>query len=138
MRMQEKQAGISLMEALITLVILGIGLAGAARFQAFALTGNREIKNRAEAVSLLREQAARLRHFPTLQAYHSLPARGSRQQAGTLTTYYMDWRLAPAPSGDWKRLTIDIRWPTPSGPGHEAIQTLIAGHEPARSGWRLQ
>ncbi|WP_255534158.1 prepilin-type N-terminal cleavage/methylation domain-containing protein [Thiohalobacter sp. COW1] len=138
MRTRKKQSGISLMEALITLVILGIGLAGAAKFQAFALTGNREVKNRAEAVNLLREQAARLRHFATLQQYQALPAHGSRQHAGTLTTYHLDWQLTPAPGGDWKRLTLRVHWPTATGPRREAIQTLIAGHEPARSGWRLK
>ncbi|HSH29205.1 MAG TPA: prepilin-type N-terminal cleavage/methylation domain-containing protein [Thiohalobacter sp.] len=138
MRIRKKQSGISLMEALITLVILGIGLAGAARFQAFALSGSREVKNRAEAVNLLREQAARLRHFATLQQYQGLPDRGRRQQAGTLTTYQLSWQLTPASTGDWKKLELDIRWPGPNGPRREAVQTLIAGHEPARSGWRLQ
>ena len=135
---RRRQSGISLMEALITLVILGIGLAGAAKFQALALAGNREVRNRAEAVSLLREQAAQLRHFATLQQYRRLPAHGSRRHAGSLTTYHVSWRLTPAPHGEWKHLTLDIRWPGPTGPRREAIQTLIAAREPARSGWRLR
>lgn len=134
-----RQRGITLMESLVTLAILGVGLAGAARFQALAMKSSRDVKCRGEAVSLLRDQASRLQHFSTLQQFQQLAKQGRRRLVGTHTTYHLSWTLAkPTPSAQYKLLKINIHWPTAKGPYGEQIETLLSAREPARSGWRLK
>lgn len=134
-----RQRGITLMESLVTLAILGVGLAGAARFQVLALKSSRDVKCRSEAVSLLRDQAGRLEHFSTLQQFQQLANHGQRKRVGSQTTYHLDWTLVePTPSAQYKLLKINIHWPTAKGPHKEHLETLLTAREPARSGWRLK
>lgn len=138
MRPVTRQRGITLMESLVTLAILGIGLAGAAKFQALALKSSREVKSRTEAVSLLQDQASQFQHFATLQQYQQLPSAGRSTHTTAHTPFHLNWTLSSAPAADYKLLKIGISWPTSTGPYQEQIQTLISGFEPARSGWRLK
>ena len=133
-----RQRGITLMESLITLAILGVGLAGAAKFQAVALKSSREVKARMEAVSLLQDQANRLQHFATHQQYEQLPSTGRVTHTTAHNAYHLAWSLSPGPATDYKLLRIKVSWPNSSGPYREQAQTLISGFEPARSGWRLK
>jgi type IV pilus assembly protein PilV len=55
-----RQHGVTLVEVLVTVVVLGIGLLGIAAFQSKAQVGSMEAYQRAQAVVLLQDMSARL------------------------------------------------------------------------------
>jgi type IV pilus assembly protein PilV len=59
-----RQSGTSLLEVLITMLVLAVGLLGLAAFQAKAQVGSVEAYQRAQAVVLLEDMRARMRGNP--------------------------------------------------------------------------
>jgi type IV pilus assembly protein PilV len=61
---RRRQSGTSLLEVLITMLVLAVGLLGLAAFQAKAQVGSVEAYQRAQAVVLLEDMRARMRGNP--------------------------------------------------------------------------
>ena len=77
------QKGVSLIEVLITLVVLGMGLMSLAKFQGTVMKDNSVGKERTVAIHLAQQKLEDLRNFSTLKPDPLDPLKASYQGIGT-------------------------------------------------------
>ena len=122
-----KQRGYTLIEALVALLLVLLGLTGAARLQASLLAASAEAKARDEASAMALEQLASFQTLATYTDYSDTLTAGSAERQGLLHAYSMEWTVSHNPEPDYKMIDIVVRWPA-GDPVHSLqIQTLIPG-----------
>ncbi|MFP5506711.1 MAG: prepilin-type N-terminal cleavage/methylation domain-containing protein [Gammaproteobacteria bacterium] len=127
-----RQRGITLIEALVTLVLVLVGLLGAARLQAELLAASAQAKAKDEATALALDKLAEFHAIADYAGYRDRIVPGTVQLSGLLHTYALTWTVEHNPAPDYKRVDVTIQWPADT-PAHTLrIQTLIPGHEPGR------
>ena len=131
------QKGLTLVEAMLTLAVLGIGLAGAAKLQAYVMSSSRELRDRAAALALTRSQIEVARHRRITAQHPPIAAGGRRAVTANHVPYSLDWRLQPV-QADLDRLRVKTVWPVRNRKYAFEYQTLIHEQAPARGGWRLK
>ena len=122
-----RQRGYTLIEALVALLLVLLGLTGAARLQAYLLATSAEAKARDEASALALEQLASFQTLATYTDYSNILSSGSAERQGLLHTYYMDWAVSHNPEPDYKVIEIIVHWPAGDPVQSLQIQTLIPG-----------
>jgi prepilin-type N-terminal cleavage/methylation domain-containing protein len=128
----DRQRGFTLVEALVTLVLVLVGLTGAARLQAGLLAASAQAKAKDEAIALALDKLSEFQAISDYAGYRDAIVPGTARRAGLLHTYQLDWAVEHNPSPDYKRVDVLVHWPA-DAPAHTIrIQTLIPGHEPAR------
>jgi type IV pilus assembly protein PilV len=122
-----EQAGLTLIEVLIALVIVSIGLLAVAGLQATAIGANREARMRTEATALAAHALERLRLLPFDHpdlASGASPHRRSPQGSGAYTLQWTvkdDWPVAGT-----KTVWIQVSW---QGAGKKKVvrlRTIVA------------
>lgn len=126
------QRGFTLMEAMITLLIVLLGLTGAAHLQVTLLTASAEAKARDEAVALAQAQFADFQALARYADYRDRIVPGSVQRLGLLHRYRLQWDVRHHPAPDYKRVDLRVDWPADAPTQHIEIQTLLPGLDPAR------
>ena len=126
------QRGFTLIEALVTLVLVLVGLLGAARLQAGLLAASAQAKAKDEATALALEKLSEFHAIADYAGYRDRIVPGALQRSGLLHTYALTWTVDHNPAPDYKRVDVTVQWPA-DAPAHTLrIQTLIPGHEPGR------
>lgn len=130
--MNHRAGGFSLMEALITLLLVLLGLTGAARLQASLMAVSAEAKARDEAAAFAEDMLAELAAVASYTDYRERVIPGSLRRQGLLHDYRIEWQVAHSADPDYKRVDIQLRWPA-ADPIHSLqLQTVVPGLEPAR------
>lgn len=128
-----KNRGFSLIEVLITLVVLGAGLMALARFQATVLQDSSLAKQRTEAVTAGQSMLEQFRGFTTLVQYDAFQD-DSDTFDGDNTAYTRDWQFNPV-SPDFSTVTMDVAWPDKDGnftaDSQITLNTIISATDPA-------
>lgn len=119
--------GFTLIEALVTLLLVLLGLTGAARLQASLLTASAEAKARDEATALALEQLAAFQTLIGYADYRNAITPGGTQRQGLLHTYAIDWDVHHNPEPDYKQVNIRVRWPADEPLHTLEIQSLVPG-----------
>lgn len=131
--------GFTLIEALVALLLVLLGLTGAARLQASLLAASAEAKARDEATALALDQLAAFQTLITYSDYRDAIAPGSAQRPGLLHTYAIDWDVRHNSEPDYKQVDIRIRWPADDPIYTLQLQSLIPGLDlPRFAGQQLQ
>lgn len=122
--------GFALIEAMIAIVIMGIGLFGLARLNAVLLAGTAIGKTRAEATQLAegKLEEIRARQPPATKPVSSPSAE---TLTGVNATFSRSWTIASAglTGLDLDRVTVCVSWGDPCGGTGErkvAIDSLLA------------
>lgn len=132
MNMNIQCKGFSLIEALIALLVVLLGLTGAARLQASLLVASAEAKASDEATAFALDQLSVFQTITRYADYRDSIIPGSRERQGLLHNYRIEWNVADNADPDYKRVDVLVHWPA-DNPSHSIqIQTLIPGLEPAR------
>jgi type II secretory pathway pseudopilin PulG len=124
--------GFTLMEALITLLLVLLGLTGALRLHAGLLAASADAKAHDEAAAFAQTQIAEFRTFVRYVDYRDLLVPGSLQRQGMLHHYHIEWDVEHHPNPDYKRVDLRVLWPAESPAQRIEIQTLLPGLEPGR------
>ncbi|MBI5462890.1 MAG: prepilin-type N-terminal cleavage/methylation domain-containing protein [Gammaproteobacteria bacterium] len=122
-----KAHGFTLIEALVTLVLVLLGLTGAARLQASLLAASAEAKARDEATAMALDQLAAFQTLFTYTDYRDAITPGSTQQQGLLYTYAIDWDVHHTLAPDYKYVDITVSWPADNPVQTLQIQSLVPG-----------
>ena len=139
------QRGATLFESLVAFVVLAFGALAVAPLQGELRLQGDAARQRTEAVRLGAQELETLRAFSAIAAASAVAAYeaivdaqhtvdGASGFAGN-TAYRVDRRIADAAFGAAKSATVAVQWTDRSGAAQRiALETLIAGHDPAYSG----
>jgi type IV pilus assembly protein PilV len=112
--------GFTLLEVMITLVILAIGLLGLAGLQIMAIKGNSFGQQMTVASTLAQNQLEALR-----ESAGSLSNGNDTVTDQNGITYTRSWVVAAnQPQADMDTVDITVSWTGPTGSGSEAIRTI--------------
>ena len=152
------QAGVSLIEVLITLVVLGMGLMSLAKFQATVMQDNGLAKGRTVAVHLAEQKIGDLRKYEVLAttagrfAYQDISSNNDAPTVSsvpytrnwTVTNYcfptnYTTTATTPCPVGtvypDFKVVTVTVSWTDQDSNSQSVrLDTMISAADPSDTG----
>lgn len=145
-RSVHRQAGFSLIEALIALLVVSFGMLGIASFQYTLSRASDIAKQRTEATRIAQKEIDRLRSFaqrgdtpPTslLTYVQGLVSAGATPVPGLLTnTTYSLQRVVATPAGDkFRWINVIVSWADRSGQNHDVrLATAISDGDPSELG----
>jgi type IV pilus modification protein PilV len=142
-----RQAGFSLIEALIALLVVSFGMLGIASFQYSLSRASDVAKQRTEATRIAQKEIDRLRSFSQREAettptnlltyVEDLVSAGATAVSGlsTNTTYSME-RVVTTPSGDkFRWINVIVSWADRTGQTHDVrLATVISDGDPSDLG----
>lgn len=130
--MNGRMRGFTLMEALITLLLVLLGLTGAVRLHAGLLAAGADAKAHDEAAALAQTQIAEFQALARYLDYRDRIVPGNARRQGLLHRYRIEWDVVHHPDPDYKRVDLRVLWPAEDPAQRIEIQTLLPGLEPAR------
>ncbi|WP_024300978.1 prepilin-type N-terminal cleavage/methylation domain-containing protein [Pseudogulbenkiania sp. MAI-1] len=130
-----RQRGFSLLEVLITLVVLGGGLLAIGGLYGKIMNGSAAAKERSEAVVLAEQKLEELRYA----LYASIAAGSDSVNAatgsGSSANFSRNWSVTSSSSPAYKTVTVTVSWTDSRNQNQSAVLTSrISGIDPKRSG----
>lgn len=129
-----RQAGFTITEALITLLILAIGLAGVSRLQRETQRGFGQAKARSEALALAERKLESLRTITTADPYQADDSGQAEGLAGSNSRYDLIWRITPDALAARYRIRVTVRWQDPAGEQRISLDGIVPATDPALPG----
>ena len=140
MILNNKVVGITLIELLVTLLILTIGIAGLVKFQGSYFYYSDVSKQRQEALLLAKTKMAALRNFqvlPTTTGYAAYDdiTSGSASTTQNNATYTTTWTITDHTNPSYKTANIVVSWTDRRGSSQNlTLTSIISKTDPANSG----
>lgn len=128
----QKQRGLILTEALVSLGLLGFGMLAFTKLQVTFFEGNSLAQQRVEATTFAQEKIEELRYLEDMKVPIS-----SQQEAlsGGNATYTRSWTIVDYTVPKYKSISVTVSWPTKTGEIQSInLTTVITSGEPALSG----
>lgn len=131
-----KQQGFTLIEALITLAILGIGLAGTAKLQSLVLSHMLDAKAQHEALQFTLQEIERIRYQVRYEAtIPALPVQATL--TGVHSQYQLEGTEITQTNTPVRTLNMNTRWQTPGTKGNLSVNTLFTDQAYSQHLYRL-
>lgn len=131
--------GTTLIETLITLLIIAVGVIALIRFQNYLSYDNSVSQQKADATTLAQSTIESLRDYQVLNntsgytSYQSI-ASGTSTVTGTTTTYNISWTISTTTNPNYKNIDVTVSWTDIRGNAQSVrLISNIAGIEPANS-----
>jgi prepilin-type N-terminal cleavage/methylation domain-containing protein len=127
---KKKQKGFSIIEVLITLIILGGALTALAKFQVYSLRTIGLTKQTTEAVMVGQQKLDLLRGFTSLTNYTAI-ATGEDTVTGNNATYTRSWTVSTNTTPAFKSIEMKVTWTDSDGTSNSVyINGVIPGMDP--------
>lgn len=137
---QHKQQGISLVEVLISLVVVTVGLVALVQFQSDMMRNRNLMSQQSEAVTLANDKLDELRQYEVLdttagkKAYQDI-ASGSSTVSGTNATYNVVWTVTEVNDPPYKTIQVTVTWTDASNQSQTiTLSSIVAKIDPKISG----
>lgn len=144
----KKSSGFSLIEVLVSLVILSVGLIGTAKFQAATLKSGSDSQARSEAVTIAQSKLEEFKSFKTIAAYNNIESSEALIEEaedegetlefsvdGTSAEYSIDWSITENTAPNYLEITVTVAWEDSMGsPQQVSIDSIIGESNPNFSG----
>ena len=144
MRIHYKQKGFSLVEVMITFLILAFGLLALAKFQGVLTTQGAIAKQQGDALTIAKDTLDQWRHFGVLDATTGKVAYAdiATQSAQVVTVNGINYTVNRTvmeeqvyPNPEYKKLEVTVTWTDRTGTDHSVLLTsIISKVDPALSG----
>ncbi|WP_205609936.1 type IV pilus modification PilV family protein [Noviherbaspirillum galbum] len=130
-----RHRGFSLIEVMVTLVILAGGLLALSKFQTDIMVSNSQAKQRTEATLRGQQKIDELRSFSSLTEYGNV-ASGTDTVAGTSASFTRTWTITPHSTPPlYKEIAMTVSWTDNRGNAHSVnLNSMIASNDPKLSG----
>ena len=136
----KSQAGFSMIEVLVAMLIIPIGLLGVAKFQTNIMITGAETKTRSEALYAATSKIEELRTFANNTDYSSI-ASGSdtiAASAGSNAVLTRSWTVTDVASPNYKVIVVSVGWTASSNqPDSVSLTSYISMADPVVSGKRI-
>lgn len=133
--------GFSLLEVLISLVVVAIGLIAIAKFQGNFLRSGSDAQARSEATHIAQQQVEALKAYTTLAQYDALlsvvdvESEGFVTVTGTNTEYSVTRTVATNTDPDYKNVAVNVAWTDTVGDQQSiTLNSLISRSDPSMDG----
>ncbi len=145
MRMiKTRQQGITLVEILITIVVVVIGVLALAKLEKKLWDHGQLLEQQHQAMALAQQKIEELRHFETLRtetgkvAYQDIVS-GSSNVSKSNSSYVVAWNVSEYVNPDYKSVNITVSWSDSSGASHNVnLVSRISKTDPEFTGKVLQ
>ena len=137
------QRGVSLVEAMVSLAVMGLGMLGYLGTQGAMRQGADLARQRSEATRIAQERMDTLRGFTVVQPVAGQPdyiavqslAAAQVQSVHSNTVFSVQQTVAASADPPLKTLTVNVTWDDRAGQPQEAsLSSVISGTPPALSG----
>ncbi|MFN6994845.1 MAG: prepilin-type N-terminal cleavage/methylation domain-containing protein [Aquincola tertiaricarbonis] len=142
---RDRQAGVTLVEALVAFFVMALGMLAAVGTQMSLRLSNDVAKQRSEAVRLAQNDLDVARSFVTMESSAGLrsyqdivPTAESTPLpfAGTNASYFFDRTVPLNTPFPFRAITAQVTWADRQGTTHPVrLDTIVAGIDPALSGY---
>jgi len=118
---KHQSRGFSLVEVLVTTLILGVGLAGAAKFQVDVIKSSSQSQKQVEAVNFAKAKMEELLHFSTAEQYEAMltstgdvVVEGENGEhstyEGSNALYTVNWKITESDNTRGAKVTLKVNW----------------------------
>ncbi len=135
----KKINGQTLIEAMLTLLIMGICVTGLVKFQNYLAFNNSLMQQKSTAMNLAVKQIETLCDFQVLNnttgytSYQSI-ASGSSTFTGVTATYTIRWTVTSYTNPTYKNIDVTVSWSDRYGASQSVqLVTRVAGIDPQNS-----
>ena len=135
--------GVSLIESIIALLVVGFGLASIAGFQ-LSLSRNADVaRQRSEATRLAQEKIEAWRAFEQVEsesgkaAYADLASGADSPAVSSNTAYTRSWTITPSDTDLHRLVTVSVNWTDRTGDtalNTVSVQSIVSRSDPADIG----
>lgn len=130
----KKNNGIGLIEALVTTVIIAIGLLAVASMQGGFMAGSASNKTRAEALALAEEKIEELKNNIVKADYTAISSSlGPDSIDGVNATFSRTWVMTPLTPPTRKKIAVTVTWGGASADEQVLLTSEIAFSDPGNS-----
>ncbi len=136
----KKQRGITFLEVLIALVVLGAGVVALVKFQGDLMRNRIELSQETEALMLAQDQMESLRYYqvlPTTAGYIAYQDKvtGTTSVVKTTATYTVAWTITSFTAPDYLTAVVTVTWTDPMNISQTTkLDSIIGKIDPAVSG----
>jgi len=134
------QKGLSLIEVLIAVTVLGIGLISVVQLQGTVIKDGAFARTRTEASNLALDRIEKFRNFPATVALSNITS-GHDNVQGNTHHFHRSWQVTPMHNGQM-RVGLDVSWPDDKGTHTDAttvsFTTFLSSFVPAVSSVKHQ
>ncbi|WAK01248.1 type IV pilus modification protein PilV [Methylobacter sp. YRD-M1] len=133
------QGGFSLLEALISALILAVAMLGMARLQGITLISSADSRMKTHALNLAQDKIEELRSFANQNTYTGYSGSDNNTAVGANSTFTRTWTVTPCDNSvDCKQLNAKVTWTDPRGATQTVqLTSYIAEADPVKSGVAL-
>nr|WP_294865818.1 prepilin-type N-terminal cleavage/methylation domain-containing protein [uncultured Pseudogulbenkiania sp.] len=131
---QRRQRGFSLLEILITLVVLGGGLLAVGNLYGKVMNGSAAAKERSEAVVQAEKKLDELRYTAYASIASGSDSVNAATGSGSSANYSRRWTITASTSPAYKDVVVTVSWTDSRNQSQSAVLTSrISSIDPARS-----
>lgn len=135
----KKQLGQSLIEVMLTVLVVCVGVIALIRFQNYLAYDNTSSQQRSDAMLIAVKQIEILRDFQVVNnttgytSYQGI-ASGSSSVTGTNTAYTVNWTVTTFTDPDYKTINVTVSWTDRYNVSQSAtLVSNVAGIDPSSS-----
>ncbi len=135
-----KQRGITLVEVLITIVVVVIGVLALAKLEKTLWYHGQLLEQQHQALALAQQKIEELRQFETLKtetgklAYQDIVS-GSSNVSKSNTSYAVAWNVSEYVDPDYKSINVTVTWSDSSSASHNVnLVSRISKTDPEWTG----
>lgn len=137
-----KQQGLSLVEVLVAVLVLGLGMVGVLKFQVDLMRSGVEMAQYAEGLHLAQDKIDNLSHYVALRTADGSPSYDEIVSSsfpdtiiGTTTNYSVSWVVTDVADPPHKVVTVTVAWTDPRGDAQSiSISTIVGENVPGGTG----
>lgn len=148
MQYVKNNSGFSLIEVLVSLVILSVGLIGTGKFQVALLKNSSDVESRSQAINIAQQKIEEIKSYESLTAYDDIKSSdtliaealsaGSTldfSTAGINTTYNLNWTVVENTNPNYVHIEVVVTWNERNGaPQQVKLDSILSKSDPNNSG----
>lgn len=140
--------GFSIVEVLVSLVILSVGLIGTGKYQGTLLKNSSDVQSRSQAINIAQRKIEEIKAYKNLTAFSEIKSSDTliaeALDAGTVldfsttginTIYNLDWTVLENSNPNYVEIEVIVTWNESHGaPQQIRLNSIVSQSDPNNSG----